>query len=77
MCSSTMEQCSGMYLLPDILKGRHLFFAINNVDSTEDTYDGKRTLHGTAMAIYQRTEPHDKQPDLRYVFISIRKLTVN
>ena len=72
-----MEQCGGMYLLPDIEKGRHLFFAIDNVDFAEDTYDGKRTLHGTAMAIYQRTEPDDEKPDLRYVFIAIRKLTAN
>ena len=36
----------------DIVKGRHVFFAIDNVDFTEDTADGKRTFHGTAMAIY-------------------------
>ncbi|KAK3733482.1 hypothetical protein QZH41_007067 [Actinostola sp. cb2023] len=30
------------------------------------TYDGKRTLHGTAMAIYQKTNRNDEQPDLRY-----------
>ena len=53
------------------MKGRQLFFAIDNVDFAEDTYDGKRTLHGTAMAIYQRTEPDDKKPDLRYVVIAI------
>ena len=72
-----MEQCGGVYLPPDIVKDRHVFFAIDNVDFAEDTYDGKRTLHGTAMAIYQRTEPDDEQPDLRYVFISIRKLIEN
>ena len=66
-----MEQCGGIYLPPDIVKGRQLFFAIDNVDFAEDTYDGKRTLHGTAMAIYQRTEPDDKKPDLRYVVIAI------
>ena len=69
-----MEQCGGMYLPPDIVEGRHLFFAIDNVDFAEDTYDGKRTLHGTAMAIYQRAEPDDEKPDLRYVVIAISKL---
>ena len=72
-----MEQCGGVYLPPDIVKGRHLFFAIDNVDFAEDTCDGKGTLHGTAMAIYQRTEPDDEQPDLRYVVISTKKLTAN
>lgn len=64
-----MEQGGGVYLPPDIVKGRHVFFAIDNVDFAEDTHDGKRTLHGTAMAIYQKTDPDDKQPDLRYVII--------
>lgn len=72
-----MEQCGGMYLPLDIVKGRQLFFAIDNVYFAEDTYDGKRTLHGTAMAIYQRTEPDDEKPDLRYVVIAIRELTAN
>ena len=40
----------------DIVKGRHVFFAIDNVDFAKDTPDGKRTFHGTAMAIYQRAD---------------------
>lgn len=72
-----LEQCGGVYLPPDIVKGRHVFFAIDNVDFAEDTCDGKGTLHGTAMAIYQRKEPDDEQPDLRYVVIPIKTLTAN
>lgn len=60
-----MEKEGGMYLPPDIVKGRHVFFAIDNVDFAEDTPDGKRTLHGTAMAIYQSTDLDDEQPVLR------------
>ena len=60
-----MEKEGGMYLPPDIVKGRHVFFAIDNVDFAEDTPDGKRTLHGTAMAIYQATDLDDEQPVLR------------
>ena len=41
-----------------------MFFAIDNVGFAEDTPDGKRTFHGTAMAIYQRREPADKEPEL-------------
>lgn len=59
-----MEKDGGVYLPPDIVKGRHVYFAIDNVDFNEDTYDGKRTLHGAAMAIYQRIEPEDKAPEL-------------
>ena len=46
--------------LQTIVKGRHVFFAIDNVDFAEDTPDGKRTFHGTAMAIYQRADAQDQ-----------------
>ncbi|XP_015770587.1 PREDICTED: uncharacterized protein LOC107349002 [Acropora digitifera] len=60
-----MEKEGRMYLPPDIVKERHVFFAIDNVDFAEDTPDGKCTLHGTAMAIYQTTDLDDEQPVLR------------
>ena len=60
-----MGQNDGVYLPPDIVQGRHVFFAVDNVDFAEDTHDGKRTLHGTAMAIYQKKEPEDKETPLR------------
>ena len=48
-----------MYLPPDIVVGGHIFLAVDNVDFCEDTPDGKRTFHGTAMAIYQPTTTTD------------------
>lgn len=60
-----MEQDDGLFLPPDIVRGRHVFFPIDNVDFAEDTPDGKCTLHGTAMAIYQKSEPDDEKPELR------------
>ena len=47
-----MNELDGIFLLPDIVKDRHAFFAMDNIDFAEDTYDGKHTLHGTSMAIY-------------------------
>ena len=41
------------------------YLKVPNVDFAEDTPDGKRTLHGTAMAIYQATDLDDEQPVLR------------
>ena len=43
-----MEENGGLFLPPDIVKGRHVFFAKDNIDFAEDTYDGRNTLHGTA-----------------------------
>jgi len=54
----------GLYMPPDVVMGRYLFFAVDNVDFAEDTTDGKRTLHATAMAIYQRCDPGDEIPKL-------------
>ena len=40
-----------------------VLFAIGNVDFSEDTLDGKRTFHGTAVALSdQRIDPDDKLP---------------
>lgn len=60
-----MEENGGLFLPPDIVKGRHVFFAIDNIDFAEDTYDGRNTLHGTAMAIYQKCHPDDERPQIR------------
>ena len=46
-----MELNDGLYIPPDLDLGRHVFFAVDNVDFAEDTPGGKNTSHGTAMAI--------------------------
>jgi hypothetical protein len=60
-----IDQHNGVYLPPDFVKNRYIFFAIDNVDFAEDTPDGKRTLHGTAMAIYQQAEAEDRIPEIK------------
>ncbi|PFX14947.1 hypothetical protein AWC38_SpisGene20862 [Stylophora pistillata] len=40
--------------------GRHVLLAIDKVDFAEDTSDGKQNFQGTAIAIYQRSDPNDK-----------------
>ena len=60
-----MDRNGGIFLPPEFIQNRHLFFAIDNTDFSEDTPDGKNTLHGTAMAIYQRIDEGDRIPDLR------------
>ena len=61
-----IESEGGMFLPPDIVKGWHVYFATDNIDFSEDTPDGKRTLHGTAVPIYQKVGPPDEEPVLRY-----------
>ena len=46
-----MELNDGIYIPPDLVLGRHVFFAVDNVNFAEDTPGGKNTFHGTAMAI--------------------------
>ena len=60
-----MEQNDGVYLPPDIVLGRHVFFAIDNVDFSEDTHDGRQTFHGAAIAIYQQRKPQDSELEVR------------
>lgn len=53
-----------VYIYPDVVLGRHVVFAVDNLDFAEDTPDGKNTFHSTAMAIYQRQEPGNVAPEL-------------
>ena len=45
-----MELNDGLYIPPDLVLGRHVLFAVDNVDFAEDTPGGKNTFHGTAKA---------------------------
>ena len=56
-----------VYIPPDIMHGRHAFFAADNFDFGEDTLDGKRTLHTTVMAIHQKCEPENQEPKLNLI----------
>lgn len=60
-----MDNDGGLYIPTAIVRGRHIYFAIDNSDFSEDTHDGKRTLHAAAMVIYQPSKPEDEAPTLR------------
>lgn len=62
IASSVLEKIrenSGIYMPPDIVPGRFIHCAADNLDFCEDTVDGKRTLHGTVMTLYQVKEEND------------------
>lgn len=63
-CSQTYGSEWGCFSTSRHNDGKACLFAIDSVEFAEDTPDGKRTVHGTAMAIYQRRDPQDKCPDL-------------
>lgn len=56
-----MELNDGLYIHPDVVLARHVFYAVD-VDFAENAPDGKNTFHSTVMAIYQRQEPGDVAP---------------
>ncbi len=60
-----MVHDDGLFLPPDLIQGRRVFFAINNIDFQDDTYDGRNTLHGTSMAIYRKCHADDEKPQIR------------
>ena len=57
-------EVEGAFVPPMMEKRRFIFFAIDNTDFSEDTPDGKGTLHGTVTAIYQRKSENSKQPTM-------------
>lgn len=51
---SRMSETGGIYIPPGLHYGRPLFFAADNIDFSEDTHDGKNTLHATVMVAFQQ-----------------------
>ena len=54
-----MNEQGGLYLPSDIVSGRFIHFAVDNIDFQEDTPDGRNTLHGTVIVAYQTIEDGD------------------
>ena len=48
----------GFYVPPAIAKGQFIYFGVDNSDFSEDTPEGKNTLHATAMAVIQRKKDY-------------------
>ena len=48
----------GICVPPALDKGQFIYFAVDNSDFSEDTPEGKNTLHATAMAVFQKKKDH-------------------
>lgn len=62
----SMYENNGVFVPRNFVPGRHIFFAVDNCDFQEDTPDGKNTLHGTVMNIYQSVDEHDETTSLAF-----------
>ena len=49
-----------IFIPPKLCKGQFIFFSVDNSDFSEDTPDGKNTLH-TAMVVFQRKRTKDPE----------------
>ena len=50
-----------IFIPPKLCKGQFIFFSVDNSDFSEDTLDGKNTLHATAMVVFQRKRTKDPE----------------
>ena len=50
-----------IFIPPKLCKGQFIFFSIDNSDFSEDTPEGKNTLHATAMVVFQRKRTKDHE----------------
>ena len=55
----SMDEYGGAYVPSQLVKGRFVYCAADNIDFLEDTPYGKGTLHGTVMVVYQEKEDTD------------------
>ena len=59
-----METNNGVYVPSTLSPDEPIFIAIDNTDLKIDTSDGKGQLHGTAIAVFQQSNPNYNQPTL-------------
>jgi len=62
--SRQMDSSGGLYVPSDLVCGRFMFCAADNIDFLEDTPDGKSTLHATVMTCYQQCAEDDHSKSL-------------
>ena len=62
--SRQMHSSGGLYVPSDLVCGRFIFCAADNIDFLEDTPDGKSTLHATVMTCYQQCAEDDHSKTL-------------
>ena len=60
-----------IYVFPALARGQFIYFAVDNSDFSEDTPEGKNTLHATAMAVFQRKT--DYSPEITLDLSKIAK----
>ena len=54
---------NSVYIPSVVSPPNRLYFAVDNTDMAIDIPDGKKRLHGTAMAVYQRSDTfHEQRP---------------
>ncbi|KAJ8888968.1 hypothetical protein PR048_008462 [Dryococelus australis] len=56
-----MNKCGGFYIPSELVRGRFMYCAADNIDFLEDTPHGKGTLHGPVMVVYKEKEKSDGQ----------------
>ena len=69
-CAEAITLNGGLYIPNDLVYVKHIVFVVDNVDFTEDTPDGKRTLRAITMAIYQRVEYFDNVVQVEFTDFS-------
>lgn len=60
-----------IYVFPALARGQFIYFAVDNSDFSEDTPEGKNTLHATVMAVFQRKT--DYSPEITLDLSKIAK----
>ena len=59
-----MERNDDVFIPANVVLGRHIFYAVDNIYFAEDIPSGKNSLHGTVMAVHQIHDQKDMLPEL-------------
>ena len=75
--SKNIDNNNGVFVLPKIIYNAPLHFAIDNVNFSNDTPDGKNEFHGVGQVVFQKLNGKKETEKSKFTIEARNKITFN
>ena len=75
--SKNIDNINGFFVPPNIIYNTPLHFAIDHVDFSNDTPDGKNEFHGVGQVVIQKSNAKNETDKSKFTIEAANKITFN
>ena len=75
--SKNTDNINGFFVPPDIIYNTPQHFAIDHVDFSNDTPDGKNEFHGVGQVVFQKSNAKNETDKSKFTIDAANKITFN